>query len=189
MRKEDVPPHQVLHRRLDLGNMPLTMQPFANNHPQLLIAPLLRLRNGRLGALDGFFDVEAVQVDSAWWRVGVVGYLHSAFSLEPRTDSDSAAVTRRYLPVQRGARRAQLRDREEADGWRLGSRQEYAISQCQVGIQWARGGTKMRTVKDPPAGLIVQLILLGLMRLALIAQLFGAGAVARPVDISLCLSL
>lgn len=52
--------HKLLHRRLDLRLVVLRMDPFPNNHAQLVLPRPLALGDGGLGALDGFFDVETV---------------------------------------------------------------------------------------------------------------------------------
>lgn len=50
------------------------MDPFPNNHAQLVLPRPLALGDGGLGALDGFFDVETVEVDGSRWGLFVVLY-------------------------------------------------------------------------------------------------------------------
>lgn len=54
---KDSPSHQILHRRLNLGHVPLTMQSLSNHDSYLPIPLLLRLRNCLFSPFDRFFDV------------------------------------------------------------------------------------------------------------------------------------
>lgn len=73
--------HQTLNSRLDLGNMPLTMDSLSDNHSQFISTLSLGIGDSGLSPLYCFFHIEAVKIYRPGWGMFVVLYFISYFPL------------------------------------------------------------------------------------------------------------